>query len=882
MIDLTTGVYIPSVDAKDIYLSAHYYNYENHDYDLKLKDGNYNLRKFINTLDYSLDLIELLDIYYKKYRKNDFLFTVKKHKYTTNVINLTFKYSVKEWNQMNKNTFVKFGYNYRDLTFDDCIAKNNTGEIVGIQINSKVKNKLEIPSPFVVKKVEIKDKKDKSIVKEVQLQYKKKGEPKTLKTNAQLRNELYKNGFTCNGVKYCRMKRSTGSARVGKCLFINESLFKSLLNFSSGAIRLNPGDEIDLAAYEGYIALPSSSIIDTLPIKPENILLIDDYDSVFNEDVIETHDENNWLKTTEKNCTITNTIWDGQSLMDISLFGDYSEYGMVLLRNLMFKSCCFNCNIQQWFKDNNITDISQLNGKTRATKIEDVKLITTPNSIKYLKFSTWDEWLDNLYPNFGVVKHDKKTHFFEGRLVQTHYQLLNTLQMSKDEVNEFLSEALDFAQLLRNNPEVVRYYIKYPDIDELDPLSRPMNSKNDVVYNLMSINDNFTKTKYYKDFLIDLLRSYYKNLKNGHVYVNGNYSTLLGNPIEMLQQSIGKFDGKSQIGIGNIHSIRFDYNKTLLASRSPHVTIGNIWLPYNTENKLIDCYFNLTPEIICLNSIGENVLQRLSGADFDSDTVLLTDNEILIRAAKRNYHLFKTPTSFVSARKVKRYYTPEQQADLDIKTSVNKIGEIINLSQELNSLLWDRMYHGETYDDTIKVLSGRFGSGKSMLMISNALKLIEEGKFERLVFIRNPITVHNITEIGFIPGTIEEKMKPGAMVLADHLGGETGLDMQIMAGNISIEFIGNIRGRDYKNCILYCTESENLTKEHIQLLIGRIGENSELWLDGDVKQVDSPLFRNNNGLLCSVQKLSGHKKFGYVQLNKTERSETAAMADLLD
>lgn len=167
----------------------------------------------------------------------------------------------------------------------------------------------------------------------------------------------------------------------------------------------------------------------------------------------------------------------------------------------------------------------------------------------------------------------------------------------------------------------------------------------------------------------------------------------------MLQQSIGKFDGKSQIGIGNIHSIRFDYNKTLLASRSPHVTIGNIWLPYNTENKLIDCYFNLTPEIICLNSIGENVLQRLSGADFDSDTVLLTDNEILIRAAKRNYHLFKTPTSFVSARKVKRYYTPEQQSDLDIKTSVNKIGEIINLSQELNSLLWDRMYHGETYDD---------------------------------------------------------------------------------------------------------------------------------------------------------------------------------------
>lgn len=66
------GIYIPSIDAKDIYLSAHYIENNPEGYTLKLKDGQYNLRKFINSLDYSLDLIELLDIYYKKYRKNDF------------------------------------------------------------------------------------------------------------------------------------------------------------------------------------------------------------------------------------------------------------------------------------------------------------------------------------------------------------------------------------------------------------------------------------------------------------------------------------------------------------------------------------------------------------------------------------------------------------------------------------------------------------------------------------------------------------------------------------------------------------------------------------------------------------------------------------------
>lgn len=694
------GIYIPSIDAKDIYLSANYIEENTEGYNLKLKDGQYNLRKFINSLDYSLDLIELLNIYYKKYRRNDFSFKVKRHSYTTNVINLTFKYSVKEWNQMNRNTFVKFGYDYRNLVFEDCIAKNDNGEIVGIQVENKVNSPIaELPNYFSIVEVEIKDKKDKTKVKEIQKQYKKTKEPKTLKTNAELRKELYKNGFICNKVKYCRMKRSSGSARVGKCLFINEKLFSPILKFSSGGITLKDGQEVDLAAYESYISLPSSSIIDTLPISPENILLIDDYESVFREDVIETHNEDGWLTTSEKNCEISNSIWDGQSLIDVSLMGDYACYGMVLLRNLMFKSCCFNCNIQQWFKDNNITDISQLNGKTRAKRIEDVKLITTPNSIKYLKFDTLDNWLDNLYPEFGVVKHDKKTHFFGGRLVQTHYQLINTLQMSKDEVSEFLQESLDFAQLLRDNPAVVRHYIKYPDINEFEPMTKPMLDKNDVVYNLMCINNNFTKTKYYQEFLHDLLASYYKNLKNGHVYVNGNYSTLLGNPIEMLQQAIGTFKGESQIGVGNIHNIRFGYDKTLLGSRSPHVTMGNIWLVNNRENKLIDCYFNLTDEIVCINSIGENVLMRLSGADFDSDTVLLTDNQILIRAAKRNYSVFKTPTSFVTAKKVKRYYTPEEQADLDIKTSVNKIGEIINLSQELNSLLWDKMYHGASYND---------------------------------------------------------------------------------------------------------------------------------------------------------------------------------------
>ena len=73
-----------------------------------------------------------------------------------------------------------------------------------------------------------------------------------------------------------------------------------------------------------------------------------------------------------------------------------------------------------------------------------------------------------------------------------------------------------------------------------------------------------------------------------------------------------------------------------------------------------------------------------------------------------------------------------------------------------------------------------------------------------------------------------------------------------------------------------------MTKEHIQLLLGRVGEGSSLWINGDFRQCDAAVFQNNSGLAKMIDKLKGHPRFGYVKLLKTERSETAAMADLLD
>lgn len=183
---------------------------------------------------------------------------------------------------------------------------------------------------------------------------------------------------------------------------------------------------------------------------------------------------------------------------------------------------------------------------------------------------------------------------------------------------------------------------------------------------------------------------------------------------------------------------------------------------------------------------------------------------------------------------------------------------------------------------TINMLGGKFGTGKTFIMATTAMDLLEKGKFEKLVYVRNNIEVKDSKPIGFIPGDKDEKLLPFAMPLADNIGGPEALKMMISQGNIETVHFGQIRGRDFKNSIIMCSEVENMTKEHIQLLIGRVGEGSVLWLDGDVKQVDMEVFRKNSGMQIALERLKGHHRFGYVKLLKTERSETAAMADLLD
>ena len=182
----------------------------------------------------------------------------------------------------------------------------------------------------------------------------------------------------------------------------------------------------------------------------------------------------------------------------------------------------------------------------------------------------------------------------------------------------------------------------------------------------------------------------------------------------------------------------------------------------------------------------------------------------------------------------------------------------------------------------IKLVTGRFGSGKTIAMTTAALELIERGKFDKIVWVRNNVSVKDAPEIGYLPGTEIDKLMPYVMPLADHAGGEEGIKKMLENGTLEVIPLGHLRGRSLRNSIVFCSECENLTRQHIQLLMGRIDEGSQLWLDGDTKQRDRAIFEQSAGLEKMVARLAGNKLFAHIHLEKSERSEVAALADLLD
>lgn len=185
-------------------------------------------------------------------------------------------------------------------------------------------------------------------------------------------------------------------------------------------------------------------------------------------------------------------------------------------------------------------------------------------------------------------------------------------------------------------------------------------------------------------------------------------------------------------------------------------------------------------------------------------------------------------------------------------------------------------------------LTGRAGTGKSLIVLATALDLVLNKKeYDKLIIYKPIQPVGN--DIGYLPGTMEEKLSPWFQSIMDNFeflfsskgnnDWRKNLEMYQRKGLIEMEAITYIRGRSISNSIILVDECQNLNKEEVKTILTRAGEGSKIILIGDIEQIDnSSLDVINNGLTHVIEKFKFSELAGHITFIQGERSRLASKA----
>jgi PhoH-like ATPase len=192
-------------------------------------------------------------------------------------------------------------------------------------------------------------------------------------------------------------------------------------------------------------------------------------------------------------------------------------------------------------------------------------------------------------------------------------------------------------------------------------------------------------------------------------------------------------------------------------------------------------------------------------------------------------------------------------------------------------------------DIPLVTLTGRAGTGKTLLALAaGLLKVEDEHKYKKLLIARPVVPMGK--DIGYLPGEKDEKLRPWMQPIYDNLeylfdtkkAGD--IDKILMGlGSIQVEALTYIRGRSIPGQFIIIDEAQNLTKHEVKTIVSRVGEGSKIVLMGDPEQIDHPyLDASSNGLTYVVERFKRESASGHITLERGERSRLAQLAtDLL-
>lgn len=191
-------------------------------------------------------------------------------------------------------------------------------------------------------------------------------------------------------------------------------------------------------------------------------------------------------------------------------------------------------------------------------------------------------------------------------------------------------------------------------------------------------------------------------------------------------------------------------------------------------------------------------------------------------------------------------------------------------------------------DIPLVTLTGRAGTGKTLLALAAGLMKVEdEGRYKKLLIARPVVPMGK--DLGYLPGEKEEKLRPWMQPIYDNLeflfdAKKAGDVDKILLGlgSIQVEALTYIRGRSIPSQYIIIDEAQNLTKHELKTIVSRVGQGSKIVLMGDPEQIDHPYLDSaSNGLTHVVERFKGEAASGHVTLEKGERSLLAELATQL-
>jgi len=211
-------------------------------------------------------------------------------------------------------------------------------------------------------------------------------------------------------------------------------------------------------------------------------------------------------------------------------------------------------------------------------------------------------------------------------------------------------------------------------------------------------------------------------------------------------------------------------------------------------------------------------------------------------------------------------------------TNGNNVIDFNTIQKKNTVQLLPRNRHQETYilkllDDSKSIVFaiGPAGTGKTMLAVQTAVKKFKEGSIDKIIVTRPAVSVDE--DLGFLPGTLEEKMAPWTRPIFDVLReyfDARQITGMIEEGIIEIAPLAYMRGRTFKDAYIIADEMQNATPNQMKMLLTRLGENSEMVVTGDLAQADR---LKDNGLLDFINQLESHGQNKHLDVVRFEQGD---------